>query len=113
MSRRTVVLATSNLSGKEIDGDPQVVKFDLGEGISYQLDLTDDEFIDLKRDLQQYIDVADVLKGRTVTTGGSTGGSADPEIQKIREWGRDNGFDVPTHGRLPNDVREAYEAANN
>jgi hypothetical protein len=81
--------------------------------LSYQLDLTEDEFIGLKRDLQKYIDVADVLKGRSVSTAGSGGGgSADPEVQKIREWGRENGFEVPTHGRLPSDVREAYEAAH-
>lgn len=112
MSRRTVVLATSNLSGKDIDGDPSVVKFNLGEGVEYQLDLTEDEFMDIKRTLQPYIDVADVLKGRTVTTGSTGGSSADPENQKIREWGRENGYDVPIQGRIPNELRDAYAAAN-
>jgi hypothetical protein len=114
MSRRTVVLATDNVSGEDIEGDVNVVKLDLGEGQSYQLDLGDKTFLDLKRTLQPYIDVADVMKGRTVSNGspGAGGTSADPEIQKIREWGRTNGYDVPTHGRLPTDLREAYEAAN-
>lgn len=113
MSRRTIVLATDNVTGKDIEGDVKVVKLNLGEGVEYQLDLAEDTFMDLKRKLQEYIDVADVLKGRTVTPGASGGssGSADPEAQKIREWGRTNGYDVPVHGRIPNELREAYAQA--
>lgn len=31
---------------------------------------------------------------------------------QIRAWARDNGFDVPTRGRLPQDVTDAYKAAH-
>lgn len=112
MTKRTVVQAICNVTGQELE-HPNTVSLNLGEGVTYALDLGDEPYAELVRVLQPYTDVADVIKGRTVTQGSTSGGSsADPEIQKMREWGRENGFDVPTHGRLPGEIREAYVAAN-
>ncbi|MFD0034009.1 histone-like nucleoid-structuring protein Lsr2 [Streptomyces sp. NPDC127172] len=35
---------------------------------------------------------------------------SDPE--RIREWGRANGFNVPMRGRIPAEVRQAWGQAN-
>jgi hypothetical protein len=32
--------------------------------------------------------------------------------REIREWARSNGHKVPDRGRIPSDVREAFEAAH-
>lgn len=115
MARRTVVLATCDITGQELE-NPNVVKLDLGEGHVYTLDLADGPYNELKQALVKYTDAATVIKGRTVTPSASSSGSgsssADPEIQRVRNWGRENGFDVPTHGRLPQELRTAYENAH-
>jgi hypothetical protein len=36
-----------------------------------------------------------------------------PTVKQIREWAGLNGFDCPPKGRIPVDVREAYNKANN
>jgi pyruvate/2-oxoglutarate dehydrogenase complex dihydrolipoamide acyltransferase (E2) component len=35
----------------------------------------------------------------------------DEESQRIRAWARENGFDLSSRGRLPQEVRDAYAAA--
>lgn len=117
MSRRTVVLATCNVTGQNLD-DPNVVKLDLGEGVTYALDLGDEPFLALKAMLQPYTEVADVISGRKVTTGAVTGNggisatSEGLDPQEVRSWAADNGFDVPVQGRLPGEIIVAYKTAN-
>ena len=31
---------------------------------------------------------------------------------EVRDWARSNGYDVPDRGRIPADVRAAFDAAN-
>ncbi len=38
------------------------------------------------------------------------GGSQD--TAKIRAWAKENGYEVNDRGRVPADIREAYEKAN-
>lgn len=35
-----------------------------------------------------------------------------PSAREMREWARANGMEVPEKGRIPAEVRQAYEAAN-
>ena len=39
-------------------------------------------------------------------------GEAAVTAAEIREWARENGCEVPDRGRVPSDVRDAYEAAH-
>ena len=51
-------------------------------------------------------------------SGGSRGSAAKRRTQvgtsarEIRDWARSNGHKVPDRGRIPADVREAFEAAH-
>ena len=40
----------------------------------------------------------------------ASGGSQD--TAKVRAWAKENGYNVNDRGRVPADIREAYEKAN-
>jgi hypothetical protein len=35
-----------------------------------------------------------------------------PDARTLKEWARANGYEVNDRGRVPNEIREAFEAAN-
>ncbi|WP_377639283.1 Lsr2 family protein [Oryzobacter terrae] len=114
MARRTVVAYYSDLSGVEIDDKGVGVRFEL-DGIAYEIDLAEDELDALRAAFAPF--VAAARPARTEAQGQSRAsvtapGRDDPTPSAMREWARENGFDVPTRGRVPELVREAYKAAN-
>ena len=44
--------------------------------------------------------------------GGPAAAALGPSAREVRDWARSNGFKVPDRGRIPADVREAFEKAN-
>lgn len=42
----------------------------------------------------------------------TTGKTSSADTKAIREWARENGYDVSDRGRIPADVMDAYAAAN-
>lgn len=114
MAHRTVVTYYSDLSGAEIDEKCVGVRFEI-DGSAYEIDLAEDEQDALRAALAPF--VAAARPARTEPQGQprasvSAHGPDDPTPSAMREWARDNGFDVPTRGRVPELVREAYRAAN-
>ncbi len=96
----------------DLDGSPasETVSFGL-DGRSYEIDLNDKNAAKLRDALSQYVGA-----GRSV--GGARRGrkasatNLGPSAREIRDWARSNGHSVPDRGRIPADVRSAFEAAN-
>ena len=99
----------------DLDGSPadETVSFAL-DGTSYEIDLNSDNAAKLRDALANYVGHA-----RKVTGGGAkrgrrssdaTNGSAS--AKEIRDWARENGYSVPERGRIPAEVRSAYDAAH-
>jgi hypothetical protein len=106
MAKREVF--ESDISGKP---DAATVTFGL-EGEWYEIDLTDDEKKKLQSALRSY-----VAKGRKAATKQPEKKRMVPamtpeEREKIRAWGRENGFDVPEFGRIPKQLQAAYDKAH-
>lgn len=88
------------------------------KGENYEVDLKPDNQKELDELLGQYIEV-----GRKVSSAKAASGSkrarsltrtrtADTDTQKIREWAAANGHDVSKRGRISEELRQAYLAAN-
>ena len=102
----------------DIDGSPaaETVTFGL-DGTQYQIDLSVYNATALREALAPYTG-----HGRRGTGGGgarrrsastsSAAAKSGPSAAEIREWARENGWDVPDRGRVSSDVREAYAAAH-
>jgi hypothetical protein len=104
MAKKTLAKYFSDVSGDEIGEESPTISFAL-EGTSYEIDLTEAEKSALREALAPYVGVArksSRVASRKKTTGG-------PSPKDVREWARDNNIDVPTRGRIPGSVIEAFE----
>lgn len=110
MAQRVEVRLTDDLTGDDIpSGRGETVTFAL-DGHTYEIDLTNKNAGALRKALSPYIGV-----GRRVRT--SRGVKVrhiqvGPDARTIKEWARANGYEVADRGRVPNEIREAFEAAN-
>lgn len=105
MAQRVHVVLEDDLDGSKAE---ETVKFGL-DGSSYEVDLSKKNAARLRDSLNKYVEVA----RRTQTKRSSRRRrSSGPSAAEIRQWARENGMDVSERGRVPEEVRAAYEAAN-
>lgn len=119
MAQKVQVTLVDDLDGSEA---VETVSFAI-DGTSYEIDLNQENAAALRDDFARYVGAAR-RAGRS--TGGSgtgrrsSGGTSRPasggtdreEVQRIREWARENGHKVSERGRLSSSVLEAYRAAH-
>jgi hypothetical protein len=112
VAQKVQVLLLDDLSGGEAD---ETVTFAL-DGKTYEIDLNSENAEKLRTALEPYVKAGRRAgsgrtarpRGRT-TAAPSSGGSAD--TAKIRAWAKENGYEVNDRGRVPANIREAYEKA--
>lgn len=107
MARKVITQLVDDLDGTELDdASGESVNFAL-DGQAYEIDLGAANARELRDVLRRYIDAGRRIGRATGRTGKrSQSGSTAAEI---REWARTNGHDVPDRGRIPQDVRDAFE----
>lgn len=113
MAQKVMTTYTDDLTGEaseEISTHTLLVN---GAGI--EIDLTPENYEELLEKLSPYLNArgARRVRGGTAVKAKArkaSPGSSDPG--QIRDWARENGYEVSTRGRVPANVREAYEAAH-
>lgn len=115
MAQKVVVELVDDLDGTASE-DISTVTFSL-DGASYEIDLTDGNAGRLRDSLAQFVGAARRTGGRikrsAATTGPAARPTANPEQTKaIRNWARQNGFDLADRGRIPTDVLTAFDEAH-
>lgn len=91
------------------------------EGYTYAFELCEQHLEEFNETIQAYIAAARLAEGprrRRAAAAAPSAGRArrsapakGPESSDIRTWARENGFNVSDRGRIPGEVRSAYEAA--
>jgi hypothetical protein len=108
MAKQTQIILIDDLSGETIaDGKGGTVTFGL-DGVEYAIDLTDKNSGRLRAALSSYV-AAGTRVGRKSGTRGLRSQSG-PSAREVRDWARSNGYEVPDRGRIPGNVREAFDA---
>lgn len=109
MAQRVNVVLVDDFDGTEAS---ETVTFGL-DGVDYEIDLTGANAAKLREVLGPYVEAGRRVGGRR-RRGGQRGGGSNtgPSAADIRQWARDNGWDVPERGRVSAEVREAYAAAH-
>lgn len=104
MARRVhVVLAD------DVDGGVAAETIAFGvDGVSYEIDLSEENAALLREELGQWVTAARRTGGRKKTKKSTT--SAD--VAEIRAWAQQQGMEISDRGRIPTPVREAYAAAH-
>lgn len=108
MAQKVNVTYVDDMDGTEIkDGKGGPVSFAL-DGTEYAVDLTDKNAKALRDALAPFVAVASKVGRKTGTRGSRT--TSGPSAREIRDWARSNGHKVPDRGRIPAEVREAFNA---
>ena len=117
MAQRVQVILEDDLDGGSAD---ETVTFAL-DGVAYEIDLKSDNAEKLRGLLAPYVEKGRKQSGRLTAprrggSGGRSSGRAasagQADTAKIRTWAKENGHAVNDRGRVPSNVREAYEKAN-
>jgi hypothetical protein len=109
MAQRVNVVLVDDLDGSDAD---ETVIFGV-DGTDYEIDLSASNAAKLRDALALYVGHARRTGGRRKRSAGrSSAKAADATPAEIRDWARNNGWDVPDRGRVASEVREAYESAH-
>ena len=126
MARRETVVFSCDLHDGDMTEDVETVSFAV-DGQAYEVDACEQHREELRDAFAPYVGAARKVGGSSggAASGGrraargssrpaaaSSGGSDREEVQRIREWARENGHKVSERGRLSSSVLEAYRAAH-
>jgi hypothetical protein len=116
LAQRVITQLISDLSGDDIDeGRGETVEFAY-RGNSYTIDLTDKEAAGFDRAMAMYIEHATKVGGvrqRPAASAKASGaGRSKDELQNVRTWARENGYQVSERGRIKADIVAAYHSAD-
>lgn len=118
MAQKTIVTLVDDLTGEEAE-NISTVEFAL-DGVTYELDLTDENSTKLHDSLSQYAKAGRKIGGRRRSgprpgrpskSTGRTAGYNRETLKSIREWAKKNGHNVSDRGRLPAEVLQAWQTA--
>ena len=110
MAQRVEVSLTDDLTGGDIPaGKGETLAFAL-DGKTYEIDLTSKNATALRKALAPYIGAGRPVKNSRGVRVKRT--QVDADSRTIKEWARSNGYEVNDRGRIPNQIREAFDAAN-
>ena len=110
MAQRVHVVLVDDIDGSDAT---ETVAFGL-DGSTYEIDLNEKNAAALREALAPYVGHAR-RSGGTRRGGGrraAAPAASGPTAAEVREWARENGWDVPARGRVSAEVRSAYDAAH-
>lgn len=108
MAQKVQVILVDDLDGGSAD---ETVSFSL-DGVSYEIDLNSENAAKLRDAFGTWVGHARRVGGRRAAgrrTGARSGGPAG-QSAAIREWARANGYTVNDRGRIPAEIKIAYDA---
>ncbi|MFI1796612.1 Lsr2 family protein [Streptomyces sp. NPDC020379] len=111
MAQQVQILLIDDLKGGEAD---ETVTFGL-DGKTYEIDLNSNNADKLRSALAEFVKAGRRTGGRSSLGRGKPRSASAADGQntaEIRAWAKKNGFSVNDRGRVPADIREAYEKAN-
>lgn len=113
MAQKVQVLLLDDVDGNQAQ---ETVSFAL-DGVSYEIDLNEDNARALRDSLTHWIGHArkagaKAAARQAVARKPASARADGPSPSELREWARAHGFDVSERGRISERVREAYAAAN-
>lgn len=115
MARKIIHQLVDDIDGTVLEpGEGQSVQFAL-DGRGYEIDLTDENATKLRELLAPYIGagrrtIGSVASAKTTRT--PRGADNTRDLQKVREWAREQGHTVSDRGRIPQAILDAYDAAH-
>ncbi|WP_043442857.1 histone-like nucleoid-structuring protein Lsr2 [Arthrobacter sp. L77] len=109
MAQKVKIILIDDIDGGEAE---ETVRFGL-DGVQYEIDLSETHASELRSALSDYVGAArrgNQPKQRSSTSSAASS-SRNQEAARIREWAKENGYNVSSRGRVNGEIVEAYRAA--
>jgi hypothetical protein len=117
MAQNTVIQLIDDITGLPGD-DIETVIFSL-DGVDYEMELAENNAVDLRDRLSEFIAKAKRTGGRlrkptaatpAARSDGGSGKRGPEQLAKVRAWARREGYTVAEVGRVSQAVLDAYDA---
>ncbi|MCW8103331.1 histone-like nucleoid-structuring protein Lsr2 [Streptomyces tauricus] len=109
MAQKTVTVYTDDLTGEESE-EVQTHSFSL-DGVNYEIDLVSESYDKLYEALDPFITRGRKV-GRTKKAAAFKSPVDGPSAEDLRAWARENSLTVNNRGRVPANIRLAYQKAH-
>lgn len=106
MAQRVQVVLVDDIDGGTAE---ETVTFSL-DGVAYEIDLNVDNAAHMREALAPWVGGARRVGGRARSGRRGAARSSGGKNTEIREWARTNGYAVSDRGRIPADVKAAFDA---
>jgi hypothetical protein len=106
MARKTQVVLLDDVDGGMAD---ETVTFAL-DGVEYEIDLSTSNAVRLREALAPWVSGGRRIGGRARSARRGSTRSSGGRNTEIREWARTNGYTVSDRGRIPAEVKAAFDA---
>ena len=121
MAQRMQVLLTCDLDDDDVEA-VETVSFG-ADGATYEIELCQQHLDEYRAWIQEYVSRARRITGSRRRSRSSApsapkaarpsqSSSASNDVASIREWAKEHGYTVSSRGRIPFEIRSAYEAAH-
>jgi hypothetical protein len=116
MAQKVQILLIDDIDGSDAS---ETVSFGL-DGVDYEIDVNEKNALALRSAVLGYAEHGRRLKkgsrkspGLSPVRVSGSNSTAVPKhsAKEIRDWARTNGIDIPDRGRVPQEVRNQFEAA--
>ena len=111
MAQKVQVILVDDLDGGEAE---ESVTFSL-DGVSYEIDLSSENAEALREAIAPWVGHARRVSGRAGRgrgPGRPRAAAAKTDLADVRNWARENGYQVSDRGRVSQEVMTAYEGAH-
>ncbi|MFJ8388850.1 Lsr2 family protein [Streptomyces sp. NPDC094438] len=106
MAQKIVTIYTDDLTGEETQ--EAATHSLILDGVAYEIDLGPDSYDRLLEAVAPFTQAGRRVSGRT-RKGAPRPAGAGKDTAAIRAWAKEQGYQVNDRGRVPADVRAAYE----
>jgi hypothetical protein len=111
MAQKVQVILVDDLDGGEAE---ESVTFSL-DGVSYEIDLSSENAEALREAISPWVGHARRVSGRAGRgrgPGRPRAAAAKTDLADVRNWARENGYQVSDRGRVSSEVMSAYDGAH-
>jgi hypothetical protein len=111
MAQKVQVILVDDLDGGEAE---ESVTFSL-DGVSYEIDLSSENAEALREAIAPWVGHARRVSGRAGRgrgPGRPRAAAAKTDLADVRNWARENGYQVSDRGRVSSEVMSAYDGAH-
>lgn len=110
MAKKQVVQFIDDLDGKVLD-EFETVRWGL-DGKQYEFDTSPQHADKFRSSLEKYLTASRKVGSVRKTRSAAPPKSGKEQTQAIREWARDQGYEVSDRGRIPGAIIEAFDDAH-